>query len=38
MAASLGWSLFYTVCMAGAVPGMLLMLILLRRGSGMEAA
>jgi MFS transporter, PAT family, beta-lactamase induction signal transducer AmpG len=33
MAASLGWTLFYAVCMAGAVPGMLLMLILLRRGS-----
>jgi MFS transporter, PAT family, beta-lactamase induction signal transducer AmpG len=33
MAASLGWTWFYAVCMAGAVPGMLLMLILLRRGS-----
>ncbi|MEA2789817.1 MAG: transporter, family, beta-lactamase induction signal transducer AmpG [Acetobacteraceae bacterium] len=32
MAASLGWTLFYTVCMAGAVPGMLLMITLLRRG------
>src|ERR1700709_1501483 len=31
MAASLGWTLFYTVCMAGAVPGMLLMILLLRR-------
>src|SRR4051794_30431271 len=31
MAASLGWTLFYTVCMAGALPGMALMLILLRR-------
>jgi PAT family beta-lactamase induction signal transducer AmpG len=31
MAASLGWTLFYTVCMAGAVPGMLLMIVLLRR-------
>ncbi len=31
MAASLGWTLFYTACMAGAVPGMLLMLVLLRR-------
>jgi PAT family beta-lactamase induction signal transducer AmpG len=31
MAAYLGWSLFYAVCMAGAVPGMLLMLVLLRR-------
>ena len=28
----LGWTLFYTVCMAGALPGMALMLILLRRG------
>ncbi|WP_428488202.1 AmpG family muropeptide MFS transporter [Rhodopila sp.] len=33
MAASLGWPLFYGVCMAGAVPGMLLMLVLLRRGA-----
>jgi len=33
LAASLGWSLFYGVCMAGAVPGMLLMLVLLRRGA-----
>ena len=31
LAASLGWTLFYTVCMAGALPGMLLMVILLRR-------
>jgi PAT family beta-lactamase induction signal transducer AmpG len=31
MAASLGWTLFYAVCMAGAVPGMLLMIVLLRR-------
>jgi PAT family beta-lactamase induction signal transducer AmpG len=31
MAASLGWTMFYTVCMAGALPGMALMLILLRR-------
>lgn len=31
MAQSLGWTLFYAVCMAGAVPGMLLMVILLRR-------
>ena len=31
MAASLGWTLFYTICMAGAVPGMLLMMVLLRR-------
>jgi PAT family beta-lactamase induction signal transducer AmpG len=31
MAASLGWTLFYAVCMAGALPGMILMLILLRR-------
>jgi PAT family beta-lactamase induction signal transducer AmpG len=32
MAAALGWTLFYTVCMGAAVPGMLLMLVLLRRG------
>jgi MFS transporter, PAT family, beta-lactamase induction signal transducer AmpG len=31
MAASLGWTLFYTVCMAGALPGMALMLLLLRQ-------
>ena len=31
MAASLGWSLFYTVCMVGALPGMALMVVLLRR-------
>jgi PAT family beta-lactamase induction signal transducer AmpG len=31
MAASLGWTLFYAVCMAGALPGMGLMLILLHR-------
>jgi PAT family beta-lactamase induction signal transducer AmpG len=31
MAASLGWTLFYTVCMAGALPGMALMVLLLRR-------
>jgi PAT family beta-lactamase induction signal transducer AmpG len=33
MAASLGWTLFYTVCMAGALPGMALMVFLLRRGA-----
>ncbi len=32
LAASLGWTLFYAVCMAGALPGMALMLVLLRRG------
>jgi PAT family beta-lactamase induction signal transducer AmpG len=32
LAAALGWTLFYTVCMAGAVPGMLLMIVLLGRG------
>ena len=37
MAASLGWTLFYIVCMGAAVPGMLLMLLLLRRG-GTSAA
>ena len=31
MAATLGWTLFYTACMVSAVPGMLLMLLLLRR-------
>jgi MFS transporter, PAT family, beta-lactamase induction signal transducer AmpG len=31
LAASLGWTLFYTVCMAGAAPGMALMVVLLRR-------
>jgi MFS transporter, PAT family, beta-lactamase induction signal transducer AmpG len=31
MAASLGWTMFYAVCMAGALPGMALMLVLLRR-------
>lgn len=31
MAASLGWTLFYAVCMAGALPGMALMVVLLRR-------
>jgi MFS transporter, PAT family, beta-lactamase induction signal transducer AmpG len=31
MAASLGWTVFYTVCMAGALPGMMLMVVLLRR-------
>jgi len=31
MAASLGWTLFYTVCMVGALPGMVLMIVLLRR-------
>lgn len=32
LAERLGWTLFYTVCMASALPGMALMLILLRRG------
>jgi MFS transporter, PAT family, beta-lactamase induction signal transducer AmpG len=32
MAAALGWTWFYVVCMGAAVPGMLLMLTLLRRG------
>jgi hypothetical protein len=31
MAASLGWTLFYAVCMVGALPGMLLMALLLRK-------
>ena len=34
MAASLGWTLFYAVCMAGALPGMVLMVVLLRRNGG----
>jgi PAT family beta-lactamase induction signal transducer AmpG len=29
LAASLGWTWFYAVCMAGALPGMLLMMVLL---------
>jgi MFS transporter, PAT family, beta-lactamase induction signal transducer AmpG len=33
MAETLGWTLFYTVCMGAAVPGMILMLTLLRRGA-----
>ncbi len=31
MAAGLGWTVFYGVCMAGALPGMALMMLLLRR-------
>ena len=31
MAGALGWTWFYVVCMAGALPGMALMLVLLRR-------
>jgi PAT family beta-lactamase induction signal transducer AmpG len=31
MAGALGWTGFYAVCMAGALPGMALMLVLLRR-------
>jgi MFS transporter, PAT family, beta-lactamase induction signal transducer AmpG len=31
MAASLGWTLFYSICMVGALPGMALMVVLLRR-------
>jgi PAT family beta-lactamase induction signal transducer AmpG len=31
MAGALGWTWFYAVCMAGALPGMALMLVLLRR-------
>jgi PAT family beta-lactamase induction signal transducer AmpG len=31
MAASLGWTVFYAVCMVGALPGMGLMMVLLRR-------
>jgi PAT family beta-lactamase induction signal transducer AmpG len=31
MAASLGWTWFYVVCMAGALPGMGLMVLLLRK-------
>jgi MFS transporter, PAT family, beta-lactamase induction signal transducer AmpG len=32
LAAFLGWTLFYAVCMGGALPGMALMVVLLRRG------
>ncbi len=38
LADRLGWTLFYVVCMAGAVPGMILMLILLRRGTDLAKA
>jgi MFS transporter, PAT family, beta-lactamase induction signal transducer AmpG len=31
LASSVGWTLFYTICMAGALPGMVLMVLLLRR-------
>jgi MFS transporter, PAT family, beta-lactamase induction signal transducer AmpG len=31
LAASLGWTVFYAACMAAALPGMLLMVLLLRR-------
>lgn len=31
MAGALGWTWFYMVCMAGALPGMALMVVLLRR-------
>jgi MFS transporter, PAT family, beta-lactamase induction signal transducer AmpG len=31
MAAAMGWTWFYAVCMAGALPGMALMVLLLRR-------
>ena len=34
MAGALGWTWFYVVCMAGALPGMALMLVLLRRNGG----
>lgn len=34
MAAALGWTWFYAACMAGAFPGMGLMVLLLRRGAG----
>jgi PAT family beta-lactamase induction signal transducer AmpG len=37
MAGALGWTLFYAVCMAGALPGMALMMALLRR-EGRSAA
>ena len=38
MAASLGWTWFYTVCMAGALPGMGLMVVLLRRQHTMRTS
>jgi PAT family beta-lactamase induction signal transducer AmpG len=31
LAAALGWPLFYAVCMLGALPGMALMMALLRQ-------
>jgi PAT family beta-lactamase induction signal transducer AmpG len=34
MAGALGWTLFYAICMAGALPGMVLMVVLLRRQGG----
>jgi PAT family beta-lactamase induction signal transducer AmpG len=38
MAAALGWTGFYAVCMCGALPGMALMVLLLRRdGRGQRA-
>jgi len=36
MAGALGWSWFYVICMAGALPGMALMLVLLRRNPNVE--
>jgi PAT family beta-lactamase induction signal transducer AmpG len=38
LAESLGWTTFYIVCMASAFPGMVLMLILLRRGPDVAKA
>jgi PAT family beta-lactamase induction signal transducer AmpG len=37
MAASLGWTWFYVVCMAAALPGMALIAVLLRRGDQARA-
>jgi PAT family beta-lactamase induction signal transducer AmpG len=38
LAASLGWTWFYAVCMVGALPGMALMVVLLRRDDRAAAA
>ena len=38
MAGALGWKWFYLVCMLGALPGMGLMAVLLRRGAAPDAA
>ena len=37
LAASMGWTWFYLTCMAGALPGMALMLLLLRRNAALDS-